>query len=550
MTSATLALSLQPTALAAAHHPPPAPPVEYHLLMPMLIVLGAAVVSVLVEAFVPRRARYVSQLSVAAIGIVGGFIAVIGLAGTRRTAMAGAVAVDNAALLMQATLLISAALGVALMAQRSTRTALLVEARLAQPVSVSSGGSELDYITAQAATEPGSDAEQLADRTGMQQTEVFPLTLFATGGMMVFVAANDLLTMFVALEVLSLPLYVMCALARRQRLASQEAAMKYFLLGAFSSAFFVFGAAFVFGATDAVRLPDIADSIRTGTGDRTFLLLGLALLSVGLLFKVGAVPFHFWVPDVYQGAPTPVTAFMAAATKVAAFIALARLLMVAFPALKDDWRPILWIVTIATMVIGSIAAITQGDVKRMLAYSAVAHTGFILTGIVAADHRGLSATMFYLLIYAVSTVGAFAAIGLVRGADGHELTSLRQWVGLGRRSPLLGLALSLFLLSFAGIPLTGGFVGKFAVFRACAGAGAAPLIIVGVVCSAIAAYFYVKVIVSMYFAEPDPVVTPPLPVRFSPTAAVVTLCAVFTLFAGVAPQVLLDLTNHAAIFAP
>jgi NADH-quinone oxidoreductase subunit N len=550
MTSATLALSLQPTALAAAHHPPAAPPVEYHLLMPMLIVLGAAVVSVLVEAFVPRRARYVSQLSVAAIGIVGGFIAVIGLAGTRRTAMAGAVAVDNAALLMQATLLISAALGVALMAQRSARTARIVEARLAQPVSVSSGGSELDYITAQAATEPGSDAEQLADRTGMQQTEVFPLTLFATGGMMVFVAANDLLTMFVALEVLSLPLYVMCALARRQRLASQEAAMKYFLLGAFSSAFFLFGAAFVFGATDAVRLPDIADSIRTGTGDRTFLLLGLALLSVGLLFKVGAVPFHFWVPDVYQGAPTPVTAFMAAATKVAAFIALARLLMVAFPALKDDWRPILWIVTIATMVIGSIAAITQGDVKRMLAYSAVAHTGFILTGIVAADHRGLSATMFYLLIYAVSTVGAFAAIGLVRGADGHELTSLRQWVGLGRRSPLLGLALSLFLLSFAGIPLTGGFVGKFAVFRACAGAGAAPLIIVGVVCSAIAAYFYVKVIVSMYFAEPDPAVTPPLPVRFSPTAAVVTLCAVFTLFAGVAPQVLLDLTNHAAIFAP
>jgi len=535
--------------LAVAHHPP-APPVEYHLLTPMIIVFGAAVVSVLVEAFVPRHARYASQLTIAAVGIVGGFVAVVRLAGTRRTAMAGAVAVDNVALLMQATLLIAAALGITLMAQRVTRTARATKALVAQSVSAASGGVELDYITAQAASEPDSDAEQLADRTGMQQTEIFPLTLFATGGMMVFVCANDLLTMFVALEVLSLPLYVMCALARRQRLGSQEAAMKYFLLGAFSSAFFLFGAAFVFGATDAVRLPDIADSIRVGGGDRTFLLLGLALLCVGLLFKIGAVPFHFWVPDVYQGAPTPVTAFMAAATKVAAFIALARLLLVAFPELKDDWRPILWIVTIATMVIGSLAALTQGDVKRMLAYSAVAHTGFILTGIVAADHAGLSATMFYLLIYAVSTVGAFAVIGLVRGPDGQELTDLQQWVGLGRRSPLLGLAMSLFLLSFAGIPLTGGFIGKFAVFRACAGAGAAPLIIVGVVCSAIAAYFYVRVIVSMYFAEADPATTAPMPIRFSPTAAVVAVCAVFTLFAGVAPQVLLDLTNHAAIFAP
>ncbi|WP_026303724.1 NADH-quinone oxidoreductase subunit NuoN [Jongsikchunia kroppenstedtii] len=541
--------------MAASHHPP-APSVEYHLLMPMLIVFGAAVISVLLEAFMPRRARYASQLVVAAVGIVGGFIAIVGLAGTRRTAMSGAVAVDNAALLMQATLLVSAALGVTLMAQRSVRTAR-AEALVAHTVSVesvsvsaSSGGTELDYVTAQAATEPGSDAERLADSAGMQQTEIFPLTLFATGGMMVFVCANDLLTMFVALEVLSLPLYVMCALARRQRLASQEAAMKYFLLGAFSSAFFLFGAAFVFGATNTVRLPDIAEQIRIGHGDRTFLLLGLALLSVGLLFKVGAVPFHFWVPDVYQGAPTPVTAFMGAATKVAAFLALARLLLVAFPGLKDDWRPILWIITIATMVIGSIAAITQGDVKRMLAYSAVAHTGFILTGIIAADHDGLSAMMFYLLIYAVSTVGAFAAIGLVRGPDGQELTDLRQWVGLGRRSPLLGLAMSLFLLSFAGIPLTGGFIGKFAVFRACAGAGAAPLIIVGVVCSAIAAYFYVRVIVSMYFTDADPRMTSPVPMRLRPTAAVVALCAAFTLFAGVAPQVLLDMANHAAVFAP
>ena len=216
----------------------------------------------------------------------------------------------------------------------------------------------------------------------MSQTELFPLTMLAVGGMLVFPAANDLLTMFIALEVLSLPLYLLCGLARHRRLLSQEASVKYFLLGAFSSAFFLYGVALLYGATDTLSLPAIADSL-AGQSNHSTALLGVALLSVGLLFKVGAVPFHSWIPDVYQGAPTPITGFMAAATKVAAFGALLRVFYVALPPLQDQWRPVLWAIAILTMAVGTVTALTQTDVKRMLAYSSIAHVGFILTGVIA-----------------------------------------------------------------------------------------------------------------------------------------------------------------------
>jgi NADH-quinone oxidoreductase subunit N len=235
----------------------------------------------------------------------------------------------------------------------------------------------LDGFTPQASAVPGSEAQQVATKAGVAQTEVVPLTMFAVAGMMLLGAAGDLLTMFIALEVLSLPLYLMCGLARHRRLLSQEAALKYFLLGAFSSAFFLYGMAMLYGSAGTLSITGIAAAVRTGAGNTALALLGVALVTVALLFKVGAVPFHSWVPDVYQGAPTPITAFMAAATKIAAFGALMRLLYVAVPELKDQWRPALWAVAILTMALGTIAAVTQRDVKRMLAYSAVAHAGAI-----------------------------------------------------------------------------------------------------------------------------------------------------------------------------
>ena len=234
---------------------------------------------------------------------------------------------------------------------------------------------------------PGSQQERLLTAQRVTQTEVFPLLMFAIGGMLLFPASNDLLTMFVALEVLSLPLYLLSGLARRRRLLSQEAALKYFLLGAFSSAFFLYGVALLYGYAGTVRLSGIAEAVSTEAGSESLLLAGTGLLAVGLLFKVGAVPFHSWTPDVYQGAPTPVTGFMAACTKVAAFGALLRVFYVGLGGLAWDWKPLMWGVAILTMVVGSVVAITQTDVKRMLAYSSIAHAGFILTGLVGDRRR-------------------------------------------------------------------------------------------------------------------------------------------------------------------
>ena len=252
--------------------------------------------------------------------------------------------------------------------------------------------------------------------------------MFAVGGMMLFPASNDLLTMFVALEVLSLPLYLLCGLARRRRLLSQEAALKYFLLGAFSSGFFLYGVALVYGFAGTMTLSGINEAVRNDTSNQSLLLIGMGMLAVGLLFKVGAVPFQAWTPDVYQGAPTAVTAFMAACTKVAAFGALLRLFYVAFGADRWSWQPMMWVVAILTMLVGAIVACAQTDVKRMLAYSSIAHTGFLLTGMLgvrAATELGdneitsLQAVLFYLATYGPSTIGAFAIVTLVRDAGGE-----------------------------------------------------------------------------------------------------------------------------------
>jgi len=522
----------------------PTPSVEYFLLCPMLIVFGVAVVGVLAEAFLPRRIRYVAQVTLALGGLVAAFIAVIvvsrSLQASGRIAVLGAVAIDRPALYLQGTVLLVAVLAVIFMAERTQAKA---DSKVAVGAGVAGSGG-LDSFTPQASAVPGSDAEREAERAGAAQTELFPLTMLSVGGMMVFPASNDLLTMFVALEVLSLPLYLMCGLARHRRLLSQEAGMKYFLLGAFSSAFFLYGVALLYGATGTFVLPGIRDAL-AAHGDSSMALTGVALLSVGLLFKVGAVPFHSWIPDVYQGAPTPITGFMAAATKVAAFGALLRVVYVALPPLHDEWRPVLWTISILTMAVGTITAVNQTNVKRMLAYSSVAHVGFILTGVIADSPGGLSATLFYLVAYSFSTVGAFAIVSLIRNADGVEDATLSHWAGLGQRSPIVGVMFSMFLLAFAGIPLTSGFVSKLAVFKAAAQGGAVPLVVIGVIASGVAAYFYVRVIVSMFFTE----ATDDTPQVVAPgilSKVAIAVCAAVTVALGIFPQPLLDLADHAA----
>src|ERR1022692_3593911 len=409
---------------------------------------------------------------------------------------------------------------------------------------IAESSHEVSAFAAQAAAVPGSPEEREGLLAGITHTEVYPLTLFAVGGMLLFPASNDLLTMFVALEVLSLPLYLLCGLAQRRRLLSQEAAMKYFLLGSFSSAFFLFGIAMLYGFAGSVRLSAIASAASTNTANETLLLAGVALLGLGLLFKIGAVPFQGWKPDVYQGAPTPITALMASCVVVSAFGALLRVFYVAFGTLTWDWRPFMWVVAILTMLVGSIIAITQRDVKRLLAYSSIAQAGYILTGVVAANVAGLSGSMFYLAAYGFATIGAFAIVTLVRDQTG-EAAHLSRWAGLGRRSPLVAGVFALFLIAFAGIPLTSGFTGKFAGFRAAIQGGALPLVIVGVIASAILAFPYVRVIVLMFFSEPAP--DGPAVVRPSAfTGVAVGIGAVATVVLGIIPQPLLSLANHAA----
>ncbi|MFE9319698.1 NADH-quinone oxidoreductase subunit NuoN [Nocardia sp. NPDC052278] len=525
----------------------PAPSIEYAKLSPMLIVFGVAVVGVLVEAFAPRRHRYAIQVPLGLAGLVAALVAVLRLSGTKATVMVGAVAIDGVTLFLQGTILVVSILALLFMAERGAEPRPQVPSGPGTwSVAAAAVGGGVDAFTPQASAVPGSAGEMAAVRAGVATTEVFPLTMLAIGGLLLFPASNDLLTMFVALEVLSLPLYLLCGLARRKRLLSQEATLKYFLLGAFSSAFFLYGVALLYGQAGTVKLGGIADAITQHPQNTTLALLGVAMLAVGLLFKIGAVPFQSWVPDVYQGAPSSVTGFMAAATKIAAVGALLRVLQIAVPGLRDDWRPVLAAIAIATMVIGAVMAITQTDVKRMLAYSSVAHAGFILTGLVAANEAGTSAILFYLLAYGLGTLGAFAVVSLVRDADGDEATAMSQWAGLGRRSPWLATVFALFLLSFAGLPLTGGFVAKFAVFQAAASGSAGYLVIVGVISSAIAAFFYIRVIVLMFFTDP-PTDAPTVAAPFL-TTTVVAFTAGATVLLGIIPQMLLDLSDRASTF--
>ena len=336
--------------------------------------------------------------------------------------------------------------------------------------------------------------------------------------------------------------------------------MKYFLLGAFSSAFFLYGTAMIYGYAGTVSFTGINKALATGSLLDPILLLGLSLLGVGLLFKIGAAPFQAWKPDVYQGAPTPITALMASGTLVAAVGALLRVFWVALGNMDWDWRPVMWAVAALTMVVGAILAITQTDIKRMLAYSSIAHAGFLLIGVMATfdktaqNSKSLSAILFYLLVYSLTTVGAFAVVTMVRDPGG-EAGHLSRWAGLGKRSPILAGIFAFFLLAFAGIPLTSGFFGKYAVFAAALASGSEAgdslggwmtgLVVLGVIASAIAAFFYVRVIVLMFFSEPA-ADGPSIAVPSTGTVAVIAISLLVTVGVGLFPQPMLDLANQAA----
>jgi NADH-quinone oxidoreductase subunit N len=515
-----------------------APSIDYAALAPLLIVLTAACLAVLVEAFLPRHQRWPAQVVLSIVALGGAGLALGLYAGSSSpqgiTTVADAIAVDRPTLFLWGTLLALGLGSILLIADRSVEPGGAFIASAASRAAVVGGGGG----GGTALGGPDERSYGSPDQTPTMQTEVFPFTLFALAGMMTFCAANDLLTMFVALEVLSLPLYLMCGLARRRRLLSQEAAVKYFLLGAFASAFFLYGLALLYGYAGSVKLADIAAAAGGSSKSDALLLGGLALLVVGLMFKGSVGPFHTWTPDVYQGAPTPVTAFMGSCTKVAAFGAILRVLFVAFGDTRWEWRGVLWAVAIISMVIGAVIGLTQTDVKRMVAYSSIAHAGFLLLGAMSITAAGTSGTLFYLLAYGFTTMAVFGVISLVRDADG-EASHLSQWAGLAKRSPVVAGVMTFLLLALAGIPLTSGFTAKFAVFSAALGDGMTPLVVIALIASAVAAFFYLRVIVLMYFSEPAPD-GPTVAVPGAFTTAAITLGVIVTLLLGIVPTVALD----------
>ena len=515
------------------------PDIAWAPLTPILIILGAAALGVLLEAFVrvpAERRMYQFQLSV--VAVFAALLAVIwrwvALDGDGIVVLDHMILLDRQALAWQFLILVFALGGVLMFADK--------------------GREGEDAFAPLGSVAPGSAEETVARAKGMYLTEAFPLVLFATGGMMLFATVNDLIFLFVALELFSLPLYILVALSRRRRLLSQEASLKYFLLGAFSSAIFLFGVALLFGATGKTGMYEIGEALAAYLPQRSALiLLGAFMVVAGLLFKIGAVPFHFWVPDAYQGAPTPVTAFMAAATKAAAVAALARLSYLVLFRLAWELNWVIWTVAILSMVFGTVLAIVQTDIKRMLAYSAIAHSGFILVAFAGFSPLALSALPFYLATYGLATLGAFAVVTQVReitpdGAIGAEATRLGQWAGLGKRSPWLAGAMMVALLSFAGIPLTAGFVGKFVAFRAAIEAGAWPLVLVAVFASAAAAFFYIRVAVLMFFTDAPTDASPHVVVRLTTLGRVVAIAAAIAVIGlGVLPSWALELAHSAGV---
>ena len=379
------------------------------------------------------------------------------------------------------------------------------------------------------------------DRTDNEGPELYALFLTSAIGAIVMVSANDMIVLFLGLETLSLSLYLLAA-SNRRREESQEAGLKYFVLGGFASAFFLYGIALVYGSTASTSLSGIATSLSSYVAlDTTdaMLLIGIGMLIIGLAFKVSAAPFQAWAPDVYEGAPTPVTSFMASAGKVAAFAAMLRILTSGLSSRVDDWRPVVWAIAILTVFVGSTMAVVQTNVKRMLSYSSISHAGFILVGVEAAGHtggNGLQSTMAYLAIYTVLVLGSFAIVLTLSGAN-DDLTSLDDFKGLAKRRPALALAFSVLLFAQAGVPFTSGFVAKFGVIKSAVEVDSYAIAIAAMVAAVIGAYLYLRIVVSMWLEEPTTTDELAIP---KPVATVIIVAVAFTLVVGIFPSLLLD----------
>src|SRR5258706_1265927 len=381
-------------------------------------------------------------------------------------------------------------------------------------------------------------SSQVVERDGIPAGEYYSLVLFAIAGMMMMATANDLLVIFIALEVLSLAVYVLTGI-RREDPRATEAAFKYFLLGAFSSAFFLYGIAFTFGLTGSTQLDRIGAYLAAQSlSDNPLILVALGLLLVGFAFKISAVPFHMWTPDAYEGAPAIVTGFMSTGVKAAAFAAFARVFLSSFEPFSADWVPIVWVIAAATMILGTVLGVAQTNLKRMLAYSSIAHGGYLLVGLVAANQVGKAAILFYLLSYAVTNLAAFGVIAL-RGTRENEHAELRDYAGLWHSHPGLSALMTVCLLSLGGLPPTAGFIGKWYIFSAAVSAGYYGLAVIGMLTSVISVFFYLRVVVMMYMQDPCTDAPRIHVTAVSMAALMVAIAAIFYL--GILPTQALNL---------
>jgi NADH-quinone oxidoreductase subunit N len=378
---------------------------------------------------------------------------------------------------------------------------------------------------------------------GFGRSEYYALLLFSVSGMVMMAAANNLIVVFIALELLSIPLYVLAGFAR-PRVESEEAAIKYFLLGAFASGFLLFGIALMYGGLGTTDLTRIALSLAQQTGASPLVLIGAGLLLVGLGFKVAAVPFHMWTPDVYEGAPTPITGFMSVGAKAAGFAALLRVFVYSLGAIQADWVTLVAILSAVTMIVGNIVAVSQTNLKRMLAYSSIAHAGYLLMGVASANQAGVAGALFYLVAYAFTNLGAFAVLAAMARQSGEDQT-FPTYRGLYRRSPALAVMMMIFMLSLTGIPLTGGFIGKYYLFLSAIEANLIWLAVIGVLTSVVSAFFYLRVIVDMFMREAEPG-REVEPMSYRPLNFTVSLSAAVVIILGVVPMAVLAMVTAAA----
>ena len=486
----------------------PIPLIEFVRLGPEIFLATAGMVMLLISAFKRNSVngyRGFTLFAVIALAATGGLLWTLSGGPSRELILAGMFVIDGYALFLKVLLLAAAILTVFL-------------------------------------------SERFLADGGYRPGEFYALILFATCGMLLMVSSYHLLTIWISLELMALSSYILAGYFKHQR-KSNEAALKYYVLGALSSGVLLYGVSLLYGATGALRLDLLATALRDGTaGDAALLVaVGWLMLAIGLFFKVAVVPFHIWTPDVYVGAPTPVTSYLAAASKVASFAILIRIFFEGLTPLAADWQWVTAGLAMVTMIWGNVAALTQKNVKRMLAYSSIAHAGYILIGVLAATGEGLWAVLFYLLAYTFITVGVFGTVILLERRE-YAGETYEDYAGLARRSPFLAAMMLLFMLALTGIPPTGGFVGKIYLFAAAVEAGWVWVAVVGVLTSAISLYFYLGLVVQMYLKDAGD--TTPRPLYAPGLLGTIALCAVVTLALGLIPGPFIDLAKASLIPLP